>query len=418
MNNLSWHTQTRVINDLVPYEKNPRILSDAQSKNLKKSLEKFNLVEIPAIDTENRIIAGHQRLKVMQMLGRGAEVIDVRVPNRPLTQKEYGQYLITSNKVTGDWNTALLRDFDFDMLLDSGFEDVELANFWDEGKEVVNDEVEKEHSEKEVTTKLGDIITLGNHRVICGDSTDPDILKRLFGNKQASIIISDPVYNISIDYNGGIGGKQDYGGDVNDTRTDEEYLTFISDSLKVALAHTSKHAHVFYFCDQIYIGLIQDVYRKQGLINKRVCIWLKNGFNPTPNSAFNKGYEPAVYSTRGKPYVAENHTNLTEVLNKDIGTGNQITDVWAVKRLSSKDYFHATSKPPELYQTAILRCTKPNDIILDSFLGSGSSIIAAEQVERRVYGCELEPAFCDVIVQRFEKLTGIKAIYEHHEISS
>ncbi len=413
MKTLSWHTETRVVNDLIPYEKNPRTLSATQLTNLKKSLTKFNLVEIPAVDTDGKIIAGHQRLRVMQILSRGDEQIDVRVPNRKLTEYEYKQYLITSNKVTGDWNTALLRDFDFDLLRDSGFEELELAKFWDEDKEVVNDEHSDGIVKKNPKTKLGDIIILGNHRVICGDATDPKVLDRLFGNKRASIIASDPVYNISVDYNGGIGGKQQYGGSVNDTRTVEEYRKFISDSLGAALKHTTKDLHAFYYCDQVYIGLIQDVFREHGLINKRVCVWLKNGFNPVPGAAFNKSYEPAVYATKGSPYIAENHTNLTEVLNKDIGTGNEVTDVWAVKRLSGKDYQHATSKPPELYQKMFLRCSKPNDIILDSFLGSGSSLIAAEQIGRRVYGCELEPAFCDVIVDRYEKLTGTKAIYEH-----
>lgn len=418
MNTLSWHTETRVVNNLIPYDKNPRTLSSTQLSNLKKSLTKFNLVEIPAIDTSGRIIAGHQRLRVMQLLGRGDEEIDVRVPNRPLTEQEYKQYLITSNRVTGDWDTALLREFDHELLLESGFDELELASFWDENKEVVGDlETEPEKPTKNIKTKLGDVITLGKSKLICGDSTDPKVLERLFGNEKASIIVSDPVYNISVSYDGGIGGKQNYGGNVNDTRTVEEYRQFISDSLKVALQNTKKDAHVLYFCDQIYIGLIQDVYRNHGLINKRVCIWLKNGFNPVPGSAFNKSYEPAVYATQGRPYISENHTNLTEALNKDIGTGNEVTDVWAVKRLPSKEYQHATSKPPELYQKIFLRCTKPKDIILDSFLGSGSSLIAAEQIDRRVYGCELEPAFCDVIVNRFEKLTGTKAIYEH-EIGS
>ena len=109
---LEWHTTKRKINDLIPYDKNPRKLSKEQEKNLKKSLEQFNLVEIPAIDYDNKIIAGHQRIKVMQILGRGEEEIDVRIPNRKLTQDEYKRYLITSNAVTGDWDFDLLKDFD------------------------------------------------------------------------------------------------------------------------------------------------------------------------------------------------------------------------------------------------------------------------------------------------------------------
>lgn len=90
-----------------------------------------------------------------------------------------------------------------------------------------------------------------------------------------------------------------------------------------------------------------------------------------------------------------------------------MNDIWAVKRLNASEYEHATSKPITLHEKAIKRCTKPNDIIIDSFLGSGSTLLCAEQLGRRVFGCELEPAFCDLIIKRFEAMTGIKAVIEH-----
>lgn len=229
------------------------------------------------------------------------------------------------------------------------------------------------------------------------------------------MIYSDPVYNIDIDYDGGFAGKKGYGGNVNDTRTFEEYKTFIRDSLKCALSVSEDSTHVFYWCDQVYIGLVQEVYRSLGIANKRVCLWIKNSQNPVPKVFCNKAYEPCVYGTRGIPYLAEKVTDLNEVLNKEAGTGNNLiefTDVWTAKRLASKNYEHATSKPPTLHEKAIRRCTKPNDIILDSFLGSGSTLLAAEQLGRRVYGCELEPRFCDLIIKRYEALSGNKAVYE------
>lgn len=236
------------------------------------------------------------------------------------------------------------------------------------------------------------------------------------------MIYSDPIYNISVDYNGGIGGKQDYGGNVNDTRTYEEYKNFITESLIAALTVSHPNIHVFYYCDQVYIGLIQEIYRSLGVANKRVCLWLKNSQNPVPKVFCNKAYEPAVYGTRGRPYLAESITDLNEILNKEFGTGNELMsqvddflEIWTAKRLAGKDYEHATSKPINLHEKAIKRCTKPGDIILDSFLGSGSTLLAAEQLGRRVYGCELEPKFCDLICLRFEKLTGIKPIIEHEK---
>lgn len=124
---LKWTTESRKISDLIPNTKNPRKMSTFQKDKLKQSFEKFNLVEIPAIDTDNRVIVGHQRLVILKLLGRGDEMIDARVPNRKLTQEEYDQYLITSNAVTGSWNFDKLKEFDLDMLVDIGF-DQELLN--------------------------------------------------------------------------------------------------------------------------------------------------------------------------------------------------------------------------------------------------------------------------------------------------
>jgi len=419
---LVWHTESRKINDLIPYAKNPRIITDKQMADLKKSLKKYNLVEIPAVDLDGNILAGHQRIKALQLLNRGDELIDVRMPNRKLTENESKQYLIASNALGGDWDFESLKSFDIDILMEAGFDQIQLAKFWDEEKGVIDDsfDVEKEIRKIKIPkTKLGDVIHLGQHKIICGDSTKPETIKNLFGEEKASMVYSDPVYNLEIDYNGGIGGNKDYGGNVNDSRSFEEYKTFIKDSLKAALLATIPDAHIFYWCDQIYIGLIQEVYRSLGINNKRVCLWLKNNQNPVPTVAFNKVYEPVVYGVQGRPYLAESITNLNEVMNKEFGTGNDLltqvdnfVDVWTAKRLSAKDYEHATSKPPQLHEKAIKRCTKPGDIILDSFLGSGSTLLAGEQLGRRVYGCDLEPRFCDLIVKRYEAFTGNKAIYE------
>lgn len=425
MKKLKWFTSQRKIVDLIPQEINPRKISDKQMSDLKRSLKKFNLVEIPAVDFDGTILAGHQRIRALQLLERGEELIDIRIPNRKLTEQEAKEYLIGSNKLGGDWDYDLLKSFDMETLSFAGFDDMELAKFWDKDKEIKEDSFDvKKELEKIVdpTTKLGDIITLGKHRVICGDSTKQETLSRLFGSERAAMIYSDPVYNLEIDYDGGIGGNQNYGGSVKDSRTFEEYKTFIRDSLGCALAVSNPNTHVFYWCDQIYIGLIQDVYCSFGISNKRVCLWLKNNQNPVPKVAFNKVYEPVVYGVRGKPYLAEAITNLNEVMNKELSTGNNLIDevnsfidIWTAKRLAAKDYQHATSKPITLHEKAIKRCSKPGEIILDSFLGSGSTLLAGEQLGRKVYGCELEPRFCDLIIKRYEVMTGNKVTIEHYE---
>jgi DNA modification methylase len=393
--------------------------------DLKKSLRKYNLVEIPAIDLNGKILAGHQRIRALQLLGRGNEFIDTRMPNRPLTEDESKQYLIASNALGGDWDFSSLKSFNLDILMDAGFNQIQLAKFWDEENEVKTDffDVEKELKKiKKPKTKLGDIIFLGKHKIICQDSTRPETLKRLLGNEKVSMIYSDPVYNLNLNYSGGISGNRDYGGDVNDSRTFEEYRTFIRESIISALSVSYPDVHIFYYCDQTGIGIIQEIYRSLGISNKRVCLWLKNNQNPVPKVAFNKVYEPVVYGVRGKPYLAESITNLNEVLNKEFSTGNNLltevnsfVDIWTAKRLSAKNYTHATSKPIDLHEKAIKRCSRPGDIILDSFLGSGSTILAGEQLGRRVYGCENQPQFCDLMIKRYEAFANIKAIVKNHE---
>lgn len=408
------------VSDLKPAEYNPRKISKESLTQLKKSISRFELVDPVIVNgatkRKNIVIGGHMRLRAAKELGhKTVPVVYVQIPS----MKKEQELNLRLNRNTGEWDFEKLKFFEMDFLSDVGFSDIDLSNVWTESLETENDDFDEEKELKQIKepkTKVGDLIQLGGHRLICGSSTDPKVLARLFGEERAAMIYSDPPYNINIDYNGGIGGKQNYGGNVLDTRTDTEYKEFIAKTMIAALSVAKPDTHVFYWCDQIYIGLMQELYRELGIANKRVCLWLKNSQNPVPSVAFNKCYEPCVYGLRGKPYIAKSIQNLNEVLNKEITTGNNLIeetldhlDVWLVKRLSGKDYEHATSKPPKLHEKAIRRCTKPGEIILDSFSGSGSTMIAAEQLKRRVYAVELEPAFCDLAIKRYEKLTGNKA---------
>lgn len=419
MQKLHWTTVQKEVNELIPQKLNPRTISDQQLADIKRSLERFNLVEIPAIDADGTILAGHQRIKALKLIGRGYEQIDVRVPNRKLTEDEAKRYLIASNALGGDWDFEGLKQFDHDLLLDVGFDSETLNDIWDTSVSIAPKEFDEVKAIDAITTpktKLGDVITLGQHRLICGDSTNPETIQKLCGDTKVSMIMSDPVYNISLDYNKGLGGEQNYGAEVNDTRSTEEYTDFLRRSLTSALTVTKPDAHIFYWNTEQHIWIVQSLYNELGIANKRVCIWIKNGHNPTPQVAFNKCYEPCIYGTIGKPSLTK-HTEYTEVMNSEIGSGNEGLDtvnIWAEKRLSGTEYKHATSKPSSVYEKAIRRCTKVGDVILDSFGGSGSTLIAAEQLKRTAYLVELEPVFCDVICQRFEALTGIKPIYESY----
>jgi DNA modification methylase len=416
---LVWSTEKRRVKDLLPYDRNPRQISEKQLDNLKRSLKRFNLAELPCINTDNTVVAGHQRLLALKLLGRGHEEIEVRVPNRKLSQEEFDRYLLTSNAVTGDWDIAKLRAFDIDTLLNIGFDDAQLATIWDGNLSAEDDQfqVEKELERiKKPKSKVGELYSLGVHRLAVGDATDPAVFKRLFGKEKASMIYVDPIYNIGLDYNKGIGGKGQYGGTVNDNQTDDAYRALLRKSMENALAFTKDDVHCFFWCDESYIWLIQTLYKELGITNRRVCAWIKGAHNPTPNVAFNKVFEPCVYGTRGKPPLTQGIDNLNEIFNKDVSSGNRLIDdildllnIWLVKRLAGNEYEHPTTKPPSLHEKAIRRCTKPGDIILDCFAGSSSTMVAAEQLKRRAFLVELEPKFCDLSIIRYEKLTSHKA---------
>jgi len=420
---LVWSSEIRKVKDLLNWKENPRTITKVALEKLKERIKERGFHGVIVIDKDNTILSGNQRKTALAQLN--IKEVNVLVPNRPLTNDERTKIALESNLNDGEWNMEALKSFKLDLLTNIGFDQMELVEFWHKNDEVKNDNFDVEKELKKIIepkTKLGDIIILGNHKILCADSTKPKNLKKLLGDEKVSMIYSDPVYNLDLDYSGGFNGNKEYGGSVNDSRTFEEYKTFIRESLESALAVSHPSTHVFYYCDQVYIGLIQEIYRSFGINNKRVCLWLKNSQNPVPKVFCNKAYEPAVYGIRGRPYLAESITNLNEVLNKEFGTGNELVaqvddflEIWTAKRLSAKDYQHATSKPITLHEKAIKRCTKPGDIILDSFLGSGSTLLAGEQLGRRVYGLELEQRFCDLIIKRYELFTGKKARIEHEE---
>ena len=233
---------------------------------------------------------------------------------------------------------------------------------------------------------------------------------------KVDMIYSDPKYNISLSYDRGIGGKSSYGGKTDDNMSEGDYREFLKATIANGLSVAKPDCHVFFYNDQRNIGLVQDLYKELGVDNKRVCLWIKNGLNPTPQVAFNKCFEPCIYGTVGKPYVSSKILNLTEILNKEVASGNRqlddlmdMLDIWLVKRIAGQEYTHPTEKPPTLHEKAIRRCTKPGDIILDLFCGSGSTLIACEMLKRRCYTIDIDPIFCDLTIARYEALTGQKA---------
>jgi DNA modification methylase len=416
MQKLEWTTVQRRIADLIPQFINPRKISDKQMSDLKKSLKKYNLVEIPVVDLDDKILAGHQRIFALKILGRGDEQIDVRIPNRRLTDKESKQYLIASNQLGGDWDYDLLKHFDIEILTEAGFDDMELVSFWDKDNESVDDDFDVDKEIKKIhnpVTELGDLIIMGKHKLLCASATDSKAVQKLFQDDKASMYYSDSPFNIGLNYDKGVGNKSNYGGNVDDSKTPDAYKEFINQTLQSALPVLTEDTHIFMWCDEAWVWIFQTLYMELGIKNRRLNIWLKNNASPTPQVAFNKVVEYCCYGTIGSPFLSTKVQNLNEIQNKEAGTGNNlfdyVTNVWATKRLAGSKYDHPTEKNPDLHEKAILRCTKPGDIIFDSFSGSGSTMICAEQLGRRVYATEISEVFCDLAIRRYEKLTGKKA---------
>jgi len=418
---LEWRTERRKVKDLIRYQKNPRKLSEAQLDGLKRSLKKFNLAELPAINTDGTLVAGNQRVLALSLIGREDEEIEVRVPNRPLTEAEFRDYLLTSNRSGGSWDfEKLAAEFDIDELLTAGFDSLDLSNIFDDNLEVVDDEFnEEEELKKAVKTdiKFGDMFQLGRHRLICGDATDRDTVVKLTAGVLADMVNDDLPFNISLSYDKGVGNKASYGGSTKDNKTDVEYEQFVRTVMQNALAVSQPNAHIMFWCDERYVWLFQKLYMELGIDSKRLCIWIKDNQSPTPKNAFNKVTEFCVYGTVGKPYLNDKIKNLNEIQNKEVTSGNRLTDdildllnIWLVKRLPSTEYQHPTQKSPTLHEKALRRCTRPGDVVLDLTAGSGSILSACEQLKRTAYLCEMEPVFCQVIINRFKQSSHAEVI--------
>ncbi len=414
MKKLSWTTGVREVKDLLPWQENPRKISKQALDKLKEKIAQNGFHSVIVIDTDNTILSGNQRKVALMELG--INTVDVMIPSRKLSDAERRRIGIESNINDGEWDFEKLKSFDLELLQFAGFDEKELVKFWDEEKDTKDDKFDVDKELKKIKTpqtKLGDLIVMGNHKLLCSSSTDINAVKKLFGDDKATAIYSDPPFNIGLSYDKGVGNKSNYGGSFDDNQSPEAYKEFIRQVLTSSLAVSTKDTHVAFWCDEAWVWVFQTLYMELGVKNRRLNIWIKNNSSPIPTVAFNKCVEYCVYGTKGSPYLSDLVKNLNEIQNKDCTTGNQLLDdisnIWATKRLPSNQMEHPTSKNPELHHKFIMRCTKPGDIIFDAFSGSASTMICAEQLDRKVYSLEIEPVFCDLAIRRYEKLTGRKA---------
>lgn len=409
------------IKELRASEYNPRQWSKDAITHLTESIKRYGFVDPLLVNSAPKrrgiVIGGHFRLSIAKELGiTEVPVVHINIPDLE-REKELNLRL---NKNIGEWDWAkLAEDFDLAELMTAGFNDDDLSRIFDDNTEIEDDEFDEEKEvERAKTTKIksGDLFALGRHRLLCGDATNPENAKKLMGDARADMINDDMPYNIGLSYDKGVGGRAKYGGNHNDNQSEKDYREFVKSIMENALAVSKPDAHVFFWCDERWVYLFQQLYAELGVHSLRLCIWIKDNQSPTPNAAFNKVTEFVAYGTVGRPYLNDKVANLNEILNKKTTTGNQLTDdildllnIWLVKRIAGNDYQHPTQKPPTLHEKALRRCTRPGDAVLDLTAGSGSILSACEQLARTAYCCEMEPIFCQVIINRYEKLTGLKA---------
>lgn len=407
------------IDALRPFPGNPRTWDETDERQLTESVQEFGmlvpLVVNQANGRENIVIGGNFRLSIYKKLGvQKVPVVFVTIEDET-KERELNLRL---NRNQGAWDWDLLKNYATEELIKVGFDEIDLGKYWDSELAVEEDHFDIQKAAEEVKkhpiAQVGDLFQLGSHRVICGDCTDPAVVTRLVGKDLIGYINCDPPFNIGLNYASGIGGTATYGGRERDKRSDEEYKQLLKSSIENAMAVSQSNTHIMYWCDEKYVWLLQMLYKELGIENKRLCFWIKNNQNVTPNIAFNKMVECCVYGVRGKPYINEALRNLNEIQNKEIASGNRAADdiydllnIWLVDRLPAGEYQHPTMKSPTLYEKALRRCTRIGDGVLDLFAGSGSQLIACEQLKRRALLVEKDPVFVDLILLRYEQLTGI-----------
>jgi DNA modification methylase len=374
--------KTVSVEKLIPYVRNSRTHSDGQVAQIAASIKEFGWTNPILVDGESGVIAGHGRLLAARKLGqKEVPVIELK----HMTESQKRAYVIADNQLAmnAGWDTTLLsleladlkeQGFEMDVL---GFDPKELDKLLEpEQVDGLTDEDSVPEAPVEPKTKLGDIYQLGNHRLMCGDSTSIDAVEKLMDGQKADMVFTDPPYNI--DYQGVKDKREKI---KNDKMPDNEFVDFLTESLM--------GCEVMYVCcSWHYAHLFRKAMIRLARQPRAMIVWDK--VNPAQHlDKYFKQHEIIFYYG-------------------DYGGQKTLRgDVWTLKR--QKNTVHPTMKPVELIEIA-LQDNAGKKIVYDGFGGSGSTMIACEKLGRQARMMELDPKYCDVIVKRWEDFTGKKAV--------
>jgi len=397
------NVQQIALEQLVPYARNARTHSDSQVAQIAGSIAEFGFVNPVLVGGDNIIIAGHGRVMAAKKLGLQT-VPTIKLDH--LTENQRRALVIADNKIAENagWDEELLRlelqnladeDFDLDLL---GFDDVELDDLLtslDDDEAAALDENIPEVQENPVS-RTGDIWIMGEHRLLCGDSTSEADMKKLMGGELADMVFTDPPYNVNYgdtakDKLRSKGGAKAGRKIMNDNLGDD-FEAFLTAACKNMLAHTKG---ALYICmSSSELDTLQSAFRNAGGKWSTFIIWAKNTFT-LGRSDYQRQYEPILYGWK-------DGNDRYWCGARDQG------DVWFYNKPQKND-LHPTMKPVDLVVRGIKNSSKTLDIVLDPFGGSGSTLIAAEHTGRQARLIELDPKYVDVIVRRWQEMTGLQA---------
>lgn len=419
MNPLSIEYQA--VSALKPRASNPRTHSKKQIAQIAKAIRRFGFTNPVLVDDGNGVLAGHGRIEAAKATGL-AEVPTVRLSN--LSEAEKRAYVIADNRLAeqAGWDRNLLGlelqyltelDFDFDPTI-TGFELPEIdiligelspaANDNDPADEIV------EPAPGPAVTRLGDIWHVGQHRLICADSTKAETYQALLGSERAQMVFSDPPYNVPVSgHVGGLGAIQHREfAMASGEMSEEEFTRFLTSIFRHLAAYSADGSIHFQCMDWRHVGEMLAAGNVAYTELKNICVWAKN--NGGMGSLYRSQHEFVfVFKSGTAPHVN----------NIELGKhGRYRTNVWNYAGVNSfggdrSDLaLHPTVKPVAMVADAILDCSTRKGIVLDAFNGSGSTLIAAQKTGRRGYGIEIDPQYCDVAIRRLRAVCGLQAVLE------
>ena len=429
---------------LKPYERNAKQHSKDQVEKIGRSIRELGFLSPCLIDQDFNVIAGHGRILAAKEIGWDT-VPCVFIEG--LTAEERKAYILADNRLTelGEWDMdmvqqelAALADADFDIGI-TGFDpdlrfDDSMGQITDDGWTAA--EVQ---TAEEPRSRIGDIYQLGNHRLMCGDSTDPDMVAALMNGEKADLMVTDPPYNIglggdesgaaqSMDQNASRRKHQEDGAFLlNDNLGEKEFVEFLTKAMvngKDALREGG--AFYVWYATRTTEQFLEGM-RKAGLEVRQILIWVKGHFT-LGRQDYQWQHEPCLYGWKdgAAHYFLDNRKQSTviedlmpdlahmkkaemEALLREIYAEETATDVIREAKPNISE-LHPTMKPLKLIARQIRNSSEPGQTVLDLFGGSGTTLIACEQMERKCFMMEFDPHYADVIVDRWEKMTGLKAL--------